>query len=108
MNKNNFNKAREHMLNKLQETAKTVGLFAETEAKLRTTVDTGHLRRSISHETDVTPEKASVFIGSNVEYDPVIELGSVAKNIPAQPHYQPAIFENVLAIQQLIAKGMKV
>lgn len=103
-----FKEAKQHMQNNLEKTASTVGVYVESETKIRTPVDTGHLRSAISHETNIKPNKASVFIGSNVEYDPVVELGSVSKNIPAQPHYQPAIAENVLTIQQLINKGMKV
>lgn len=49
-----------------------IGLTAETYAKKETPVCTGRLRNSISHEID----KEAVYIGSNVEYAPYVELGT--------------------------------
>lgn len=50
-----------------------IGLAAEGHAKkYETAVDTGRLRNSISHAIDGT----DVYIGTNVEYAPYIELGS--------------------------------
>lgn len=105
-NKLRFKEARQHMLDKIQGTASTVGVFVESEAKIRTPVDTGHLRRSISHDTNVTADKSSVFIGTNVEYAEVVELG--LGNQEAQPYLIPAIDENVSTIKDLIHKGLKI
>lgn len=93
------------MRNKLAKTASQLGVFLEAESKARTPVDTGHLRRSTTHKTNVKDTKAEVFVGSNVEYDPYVELGIGQK---AQPHHLPAITENVKEIQQIIIKGMSV
>ena len=49
-----------------------IGLTAETYAKKETPVDTGRLRNSISHSVD----GEAVYIGSNVEYAPYVELGT--------------------------------
>ena len=49
-----------------------IGLTAETYAKKETPVDTGRLRNSISHTVD----GEAVYIGSNVEYAPYVELGT--------------------------------
>ena len=49
-----------------------IGLTAETYAKQETPVDTGRLRNSISHAVD----GEAVYIGSNVEYAPYVELGT--------------------------------
>ena len=49
-----------------------IGLTAETYAKKATPVDTGRLRNSISHTVD----GEAVYIGSNVEYAPYVELGT--------------------------------
>ena len=49
-----------------------IGLTAETYAKKATPVDTGRLRNSISHAVD----GEAVYIGSNVEYAPYVELGT--------------------------------
>ena len=49
-----------------------IGMTAEGHAKKITPVDTGRLRNSISHaETD-----DAVYIGTNVEYAPYVELGT--------------------------------
>lgn len=50
-----------------------VGITAEGFAKRLTPVDTGRLRNSISH----TVVGDDVYIGTNVEYGPYIELGTV-------------------------------
>ena len=49
-----------------------IGLTAETYAKKETPVCTGRLRNSISHSVD----GEAVYIGSNVEYAPYVELGT--------------------------------
>ena len=49
-----------------------IGATAETYAKKATPVDTGRLRNSISHTVD----GEAVYIGSNVEYAPYVELGT--------------------------------
>ena len=49
-----------------------IGLTAETYAKKATPVDTGRLRNSISHAVD----GEAVYIGSNVEYAPYVEMGT--------------------------------
>jgi|SRR5699024_8072093 len=98
--------ARKMMAAKLNNTANQVGVFLESESKARTPVDTGRLRRETFHDTDVSDTKANVFVGSNVEYDPHVELGTV--NQKAQPHHRPAVTENVGTLQSMIKKGMKV
>ena len=49
-----------------------IGSSAETYAKQEPPVDTGRLRNSISHAID----GEAVYIGSNVEYAPYVELGT--------------------------------
>lgn len=51
-----------------------IGLAAERFAKLETPVDTGRLRNSITHAIDMGEE--AVYIGTNVEYAPYVELGT--------------------------------
>lgn len=48
------------------------GLVAERYAKKAAPVDTGNLRNSITHEA----AEDTVYIGTNVEYAPYIELGT--------------------------------
>lgn len=51
-----------------------IGLAAERFAKTETPVDTGRLRNSITHALDLEDE--SVYVGTNVEYAPYVELGA--------------------------------
>lgn len=50
------------------------GLTAEKYAKLLCQEDTGNLRSSITHQ--VQPAELEVYIGTNVEYGPYVELGT--------------------------------
>lgn len=50
------------------------GLAAERFAKVATPVDTGRLRNSITHALDLSD--SAVYIGTNVEYAPYVELGT--------------------------------
>lgn len=50
------------------------GLTAENYAKRLCPVDTGNLRNSITHV--VKEDEKAVYIGSNVEYAPYVELGT--------------------------------
>lgn len=50
----------------------TIGRVAERYAKELAPVDTSRLRNSISHETD----DDTVYVGTNVEYAPYVELGT--------------------------------
>lgn len=101
-----FQEAKKLMQQKREETIKQIAMFVEAESKLRAPVDTGHLRRSITHETKSDEEVSKAFIGTNVEYAPVVEQGSVVKNIKAQPYLRPSIEENLGEIQDIIKKGM--
>jgi HK97 gp10 family phage protein len=65
-----------------------IGLVAEGYAKKLTPVDTGRLRNSITHEVDGN----DVYIGSNVEYAPYVELGTSKQK--AQPFLKPAATEH--------------
>ena len=65
-----------------------IGLTAEGYAKAKAPVDTGRLRNSISHEVD----EQDVYIGSNVEYAPYVEMGTV--KMKARPFLKPAATEH--------------
>lgn len=51
-----------------------IGLSAERFAKTETPVDTGRLRNSITHAIDSGED--AVYVGTNVEYAPYVELGT--------------------------------
>lgn len=103
-----FKEAKQQMKEKREQTIKKIAMFVEAESKLRAPVLTGHLRRSITHETESDEEVSKAFIGSNVEYAPVVEFGSIIKNIKAQSYLRPSIEENIGEIQDMIKQGMSV
>ena len=65
-----------------------IGLLAEGYAQMKCPVDTGNLRGSITHEV----AGDSVYIGTNVEYAPYVELGTVHQ--APQPYLRPAAQEH--------------
>jgi HK97 gp10 family phage protein len=103
-----FQEEIQKMKERREKTIKQIAIFCEAEAKLRAPVKTGHLRRSISHETQSDENTSKAYIGTNVEYAPYVEFGVVSKNIPAQPYLRPAIEENRDKIRDMIQKGMNV
>lgn len=74
-----------------------VGLQAEGYAKLKCPVDTGRLKNSITHAT--TKNEKAVYVGTNVEYAPYVEMGHIdaksGKHVAAQPYLAPAVTEHV-------------
>ena len=68
---------------------KRSALNVQNGARRRVPVDTGRLRNSITHEIDADGMDAT--IGSNVEYAPHIEFGTV--RMRAQPYLFPALEE---------------
>lgn len=58
----------------LQRGLEMCGLVAEGYAKRLARVDTGVLRNSITHQVDTGTQ--TVYIGSNLEYAPYVELGT--------------------------------
>lgn len=73
--------------------------IAETSAKSHAPVDTGNLRRSITHEVEVGRLYAEARIGTNVRYAIFQELGT--RHHPAQPFLRPALE----AVREALARG---
>ena len=65
-----------------------IGLLAEGYAQMKCPVDTGTLRGSITHEV----AGDSVYVGTNIEYAPYVELGTVRQ--APQPYLRPAAQEH--------------
>lgn len=112
------------MIRKKAKALEMVGLAAEGYAKRLCAVDTGRLRNSITHTTGKgrsdlpdppakpedsmlkgTPEKDTVYIGTNVEYAPYVELGTV--RTPAQPFLRPAAANHTEQYKSIIDRVMK-
>ena len=77
-----------------------VGLTSERYAKLACPVDTGRLS-SISH----THDKNTAYVGTNVEYGPYVEMGTV--NTKAQPYLKPAIVDHIQEYKNIIEQELK-
>ena len=67
-----------------------IGQQAEGYAKLMCPVDTGRLRNSITNAIDT--EENAVYIGTNVEYAPYVELGTSRRS--RHPYLKPAASEH--------------
>ena len=76
-----------------------IGGKAETYAKQRTPVRTGNLRNSITHIVEDGKEKAAV-IGTNVEYAPFVELGTVKQQ--PKPYLRPAIEDHIAEYRDIL------
>ena len=93
-----------------------IGMAAESNAKQEITksvydtpesksgyVRTGRLRNSITYGVD-TAEPA-VYIGSNVEYAPYVELGT--SKMAARPFLKPAVENYAVEYKDLLEQAMK-
>ncbi len=78
-----------------------IGMTAEGHAKKITPVDTGRLRNSIAHAVDGD----AVYIGTNVEYAPYVELGAQGR----EPVHmlQRAASEHTAEYKRLMEESMK-
>ena len=77
----------------------TAALMVERSAKEFCPVLTGTLKRSITHQP-VVP-KRTVYVGTNVEYAPFVELGT--GRMSARPYLRPALETNMDRIRRLFA-----
>lgn len=125
----------DEILNEFQSTAiraqEKCGLIAENYAKRNLTengsVDTSKLRNSISHEVDDSGQ--AVYVGTNVEYAPYVELGTGkyiqggrptpwvyqdangnwhwTQGNPAKPFLKPAVADHAQTYRNIIEDEMK-
>lgn len=77
------------------------GLVAEGYAKRLCPVDTGRLRNSITH----TQSENTAYVGTNVEYAPYVEMGTVRTR--AQPFIGPSVADHVDQYKQIIEDRLK-
>lgn len=92
-----------------------IGMTAESNAKQEITkavydtpesksgyVRTGRLRNSITYGVDT--EEPAVYIGSNVEYAPYVELGT--SKMAARPFLKPAVENHAQEYMDLLKQAM--
>lgn len=79
-----------------------IGLTAEGYAKKACPVDTGRLRNSVAHL--VQPSEKAVYIGTNVEYAPYVELGT--RRMEAQPFLKPAAADHADTYRAILKRNL--
>jgi HK97 gp10 family phage protein len=81
-------------------------LVVESDAKALVHVQSGTLKRSITHtEPEIVDGVATAQVGTNVEYAPMEEFGS--KGREPHPYLAPALERNVNMVKSLIAQSIK-
>lgn len=79
-----------------------IGLVAEGYAKRACPVDTGRLRNGITHVT--MPDENAVYIGTNVEHAPYVELGTRYQK--PQPYLKPAAKDHASTYRAIMQKHL--
>lgn len=79
-----------------------IGLVAEGYAKRECPVDTGRLRNSITHALGAGG--LTVYIGTNVEYGPYVELGTSDRE--AHPFLRPAARDHSAQYRRILKSEM--
>lgn len=85
--------------NKRDKAMEEILLMVEADAKILSPVDTGTLRRSITHSQSETKDSVVGVVGSNVEYAYFAELH--------KPYLEPAVDQNIENIKRKISEVMK-
>lgn len=111
---NNISDALSELDMKIAVALEKVGVKAEKYAKALTPVGTpestgipgyrgGTLRNSITHQVDLGIH--GVYIGTNVEYAPYVELGTV--KMKKRPYLRPAIDNHMAYYRHIIQNELK-
>lgn len=80
-----------------------IGLAAEGYAKRACPVDTGRLRNSIAHAVESGED--AVYVGTNVEYAPYVEMGT--RRTAAQPFLRPAATEHGSTYRSILKRNLE-
>ncbi len=95
----------EELASKMPIILEMLGQAGENNAKFEITalgaIDTGNLRNSISH----TDDGEYAYIGTNVEYAPYVEMGTV--KMPARPFLRNAVENHKEEYKAIIENGLK-
>lgn len=102
VNEDNARQVAEGIESAIDVALEKIGLLAEGYAIKKCPVDTGRLRGSITHEVDFDGD--AVYIGTNVEYAPYVELGTSRQK--AQPFLRPAALEHGAQYRQVLKKAL--
>lgn len=102
VNEDNTDKVTEGIESAIAVALEEIGLLAENYAAKKCPVDTGNLRGSIAYEVDTADN--AVYIGTNVEYAPYVELGTSRQK--AQPFLRPAASGHGAQYRQVLKKAL--
>lgn len=80
-----------------------IGMVAEGYAKRKCPVDTSNLVSSLTHQVDYLGKK--VYIGTNVEYAPYVEMGTSKQK--AQPYLRPAAQEHTSTYKAILKSHLQ-
>lgn len=76
----------------------TMGALCTRNAALLCPVDTGRLRNSINYK--VASDEDAVYVGTNVEYAPYVELGTSKQK--AHPYLKPAVDDHTAEYKEIV------
>lgn len=103
VNEDNTEGASQGIQRAIDRALEEIGLAAEGYAKRACPVDTGNLRNSITHA--VASSEDAVYVGTNVEYAPYVELGT--RYAQAQPFLRPAATEHGSTYRSILKRNLE-
>lgn len=103
IDKNNTDEIKAMAEMAMQKALETIGLLAEGYAIKKAPYDTGRLRASITH--GVSMEEKCAYIGTNVEYAPYVEYGTV--KMKARPYLKPAVMDHMDEYKAIMETELK-
>ena len=102
VNEDNTEEASQGIRRAVDRALEEIGLAAEGYAKRACPVDTGNLRNSITHAVESGED--AVYVGTNVEYAPYVEMGT--RRTAAQPFLRPAATEHGDQYRQVLKNAL--
>lgn len=103
VNEDNTEEASQGIQRAMDRALEEIGLAAEGYAKRACPVDTGNLRSSITHAVEFGED--AVYVGTNVEYAPYVEMGT--RRTAAQPFLRPAAAEHVPTYRSILKRNLE-
>lgn len=103
VNEDNTEEASQGIVRALDRALEEIGLAAEGYAKRACPVDTGRLRNSITHAVEGSED--AVYVGTDVEYAPYVELGT--RRTAAQPFLRPAATEHGSTYRSILKRNLE-
>lgn len=103
VNEDNTEEVSQGIVRAIDRALEEIGLAAEGYAKRACPVDTGNLRNSITHAVEGSED--AVYVGTNVEYAPYVEMGT--RRTAAQPFLRPAATEHGSTYREILKRNLE-